>query len=228
MHNFTPISATIGGALIGLSAALLWLSIGRIAGISGIGRQSLAAALRRDRLAHCLHHGLDCGAAYLPRWRQPAATDSVARLAGADRHRGTLRRLRDTAWGRMHQRTWCVRYCASFAALSDGNHPVHVDRHRDGLRRPPHHRTVIAMPVILVALVSGLLFGLGLTISQMIDPAKVTGFLDLAGAWDPSLAFVIGDAVPVATIGFVMASAGARRCCRPRSRRLRRLCSICV
>lgn len=62
------------------------------------------------------------------------------------------------------------------------------------------------MPVILASLVSGLLFGLGLTISQMIDPAKVVGFLDITGAWDPSLAFVIGSAVPVAAIGFAIAA----------------------
>jgi len=62
------------------------------------------------------------------------------------------------------------------------------------------------MPAILAALVSGLVFGLGLTISQMINPAKVIGFLDLAGAWDPSLAFVIGGAVPVAAIGFAIAA----------------------
>jgi len=62
------------------------------------------------------------------------------------------------------------------------------------------------MPAMLAALVSGLVFGLGLTISQMINPAKVIGFLDLAGAWDPSLAFVIGGAVPVAAIGFAIAA----------------------
>ena len=43
-----------------------------------------------------------------------------------------------------------------------------------------------------VALLSGLLFGLGLIISGMVNPGKVIGFLDLAGDWDPSLLFVIG------------------------------------
>jgi uncharacterized membrane protein YedE/YeeE len=52
------------------------------------------------------------------------------------------------------------------------------------------------------ALLAGLLFGLGLVVSQMIDPAKVLGFLDLAGSWDPSLAFVMVGAIPVAAIGF--------------------------
>lgn len=40
--------------------------------------------------------------------------------------------------------------------------------------------------------VVGLLFGIGLILAGMTDPAKVIGFLDLAGAWDPSLAFVMG------------------------------------
>jgi uncharacterized membrane protein YedE/YeeE len=53
------------------------------------------------------------------------------------------------------------------------------------------------MRTILVALASGLLFGAGLAVSQMINPAKVIGFLDVAGNWDPTLAFVLGGAVGV-------------------------------
>jgi uncharacterized membrane protein YedE/YeeE len=54
----------------------------------------------------------------------------------------------------------------------------------------------------LAAFLAGLVFGLGLVVSQMIDPAKVLGFLDIAGSWDPSLAFVMIGAIPVAAIGF--------------------------
>ncbi|WP_114764767.1 YeeE/YedE family protein [Vibrio rhodolitus] len=50
---------------------------------------------------------------------------------------------------------------------------------------------------LLVAALSGLLFGLGMAISGMVDPAKVIGFLDVAGNWDPSLAFVMGGALAV-------------------------------
>ncbi len=57
------------------------------------------------------------------------------------------------------------------------------------------------MRQIIAALVAGLLFGLGLTISSMIDPAKVLAFLDVTGAWDPSLLFVLGGAVIVSFIG---------------------------
>jgi len=54
----------------------------------------------------------------------------------------------------------------------------------------------------ITALVAGLLFGLGLAISQMIDPARVLGFLDVAGVWDPTLIFVLGGAVGVAVVAF--------------------------
>ncbi len=53
--------------------------------------------------------------------------------------------------------------------------------------------------------VVGLLFGLGLIISGMTDPGKVLGFLDLAGPWDPSLAFVMGGAIGVGVFAFAVA-----------------------
>ncbi len=56
-----------------------------------------------------------------------------------------------------------------------------------------------------LALLSGLLFGLGLILSGMANPAKVLGFLDLAGAWDPSLALVMGGAIAVGTVVFAIA-----------------------
>jgi uncharacterized protein len=52
------------------------------------------------------------------------------------------------------------------------------------------------------ALVSGLVFGLGLAVSEMIDPAKVLAFLDFAGRWDPSLAFVMAGALAVTLVSF--------------------------
>lgn len=50
--------------------------------------------------------------------------------------------------------------------------------------------------------ISGLVFGIGLIISGMSNPAKVINFLDVAGNWDPSLAFVMLGAIPVSFIGF--------------------------
>ncbi|WP_407701710.1 MULTISPECIES: DUF6691 family protein [Vibrio] len=51
----------------------------------------------------------------------------------------------------------------------------------------------------MMPLIAGLLFGMGMVISGMADPAKVIGFLDVAGNWDPSLAFVMGGALLVFT-----------------------------
>lgn len=58
------------------------------------------------------------------------------------------------------------------------------------------------MKRIFAAFIAGLLFSLGLSISQMVNPAKVLAFLDLAGAWDPSLMFVMGGALGVTAIGY--------------------------
>lgn len=53
-----------------------------------------------------------------------------------------------------------------------------------------------------IALLAGLIFGLGLALSQMIDTARVIGFLDIAGRWDPSLLFVLGGAAGFTLISF--------------------------
>jgi len=52
---------------------------------------------------------------------------------------------------------------------------------------------------IIIGLISGTLFGMGMIISNMVDPAKVLGFLNITGNWDPSLAFVMGGALAVFT-----------------------------
>ena len=60
------------------------------------------------------------------------------------------------------------------------------------------------MPV-LTALLAGLVFGIGLVVSGMADPAKVLAFLDLAGPWDPSLALVMAGAIAVGLAAFAVA-----------------------
>jgi len=55
------------------------------------------------------------------------------------------------------------------------------------------------------SLLVGLMFGFGLILSGMADPARVLGFLDLAGPWDPSLAVVMVGAIPVALVAFTVA-----------------------
>ena len=58
---------------------------------------------------------------------------------------------------------------------------------------------------LMMAFLTGLVFGLGLILSGMTDPSKVIGFLDLAGNWDPSLAFVMGGAILVGVIAYEFA-----------------------
>jgi len=63
---------------------------------------------------------------------------------------------------------------------------------------------------LVPAFLIGLLFGLGIVISGMANPAKVLNFFDFAGAWDPSLAFVMGGALIVTFIGYRLALARPR------------------
>ncbi|HVL34207.1 MAG TPA: DUF6691 family protein [Burkholderiales bacterium] len=63
---------------------------------------------------------------------------------------------------------------------------------------------------LLSAFAAGLLFGIGLIISGMADPGKVLGFLDVAGRWDPSLAFVMAGAIGVGFAAFRLAGRRAR------------------
>ena len=62
----------------------------------------------------------------------------------------------------------------------------------------------------VLAFAAGLVFGLGLLLSGMADPGKVLSFLDLAGAWDPSLAFVMAGAIGVGAVAFALARGRAR------------------
>jgi len=62
----------------------------------------------------------------------------------------------------------------------------------------------------MMAALAGLVFGLGLLVSGMADPQKVLGFLDLAGAWDPSLALVMGGAIALGLPGFALARRRSR------------------
>ncbi|WP_434155494.1 YeeE/YedE family protein [Pseudomonas sp. JZ134] len=59
---------------------------------------------------------------------------------------------------------------------------------------------------IIMALIAGIVFGIGLIVSGMTNPAKVQQFLDIRGPWDPSLAFVMGGAILVGLVAFRFAS----------------------
>ncbi len=59
--------------------------------------------------------------------------------------------------------------------------------------------------IVVCAFAAGLVFGIGLVVSGMASPSKVLGFLDLAGRWDPSLAFVMIGAIAVGVVAFAVA-----------------------
>lgn len=63
---------------------------------------------------------------------------------------------------------------------------------------------------LFAAFAAGLVFGIGLLLSGMTDPGKVIGFLDVAGTWDPSLAFVMGGAIGVGFFAFLLAGRRAQ------------------
>ena len=65
-----------------------------------------------------------------------------------------------------------------------------------------HHNTLHAL---LFSFLSGLIFGIGLILAGMANPAKVLAFLDLAGWWDPSLGLVMGGAIAVGVVAFAIA-----------------------
>lgn len=71
--------------------------------------------------------------------------------------------------------------------------------------------------LIVASLACGLLFGTGLLVSGMVRPEKVLGFLDVFGAWDPSLAVVMVAALAVSVPGFMLARRRARPVLAPRS-----------
>ena len=65
-----------------------------------------------------------------------------------------------------------------------------------------HIRHAVAL---IFSLLSGLIFGIGLILAGMANPAKVLAFLDIAGLWDPSLGLVMGGAIGIGLIGFTIA-----------------------
>src|SRR5690606_41773925 len=114
------------------------------------------------------------------------------------------KRLRVRAW-RLRAGPAIAPLACSRRGLFQHRHP-HRYRHGDRLMARTH------APQLAVAAVSGLLFGAGLYVSQMVDPLKVLRFLDFtaipSGGWDPSLAFVI---VPAIVVMFVAVRLGRSR-----------------
>src|SRR6185295_7099322 len=98
---------------------------------------------------------------------------------------------------RLHQRTRRVRTRPPVRAFARCSRRISHRRHEEHVRAPaPAGRGFMIAP--LSAFAAGLVFGFGLWISGMANPRKVLGFLDVTGAWDASLLFVLGGAVGVA------------------------------
>lgn len=66
------------------------------------------------------------------------------------------------------------------------------------------------MKTVIAALLCGMIFGFGLCVSEMVNPARVAGFLDVLGAWDATLVFVMASAVAVTSIGFPLVTRRSR------------------
>ncbi len=198
--SFTPMAALAGGVLIGAASALYLLLAGRIAGITGILAGPLAAlaqrrplALQRPQLLFLV--GLLAAPlvwrlfAPLPEARLSAGTGV---LVAAGLLVGVGTRL---ANGCTSGHGVCGLARLSLRSLANVCHGVRGAPRAGGLNMD---RTLKA----LAPLLAGLVFGIGLIAAGMTDPAKVLAFLDLAGAWDPSLALVMGGAIAVALVPF--------------------------
>jgi uncharacterized membrane protein YedE/YeeE len=186
--HFTPYSALAGGAIIGGAVALLLLFNGRIAGISGItGGVLSAAGWERGWRAAFI------GGLLLSPWLYAAAatlpSGEIAIGNGGQRLHQRARRMRRRTVG------------AAFAGRHGGVYAAGLyDRVVDAL---PGGR--LRMLKTLLALLSGIIFGLGLIVAGMANPAKVLAFLDVTGVWDPSLALVMAGAIAVAAPAFLWA-----------------------
>ncbi len=200
----TYLQSLTGGALIGLAAALFLLLDGRIAGVSGIISGSLRAFSQTSLQNWAFVAGLVLGPIlYLllfGHWPAPAHRGEPL---GAGARRPSCRFWR-AAWLGLHQRSRRLRPSPSFAEIDRrcGDFPRRWRRHcrPDEFFRGP----MSGLPKILVGLASGAIFGFGLSISGMLDPARVRGFLDVGGHFDPSLAFVLAGAVAVSAVGYLL------------------------
>ena len=214
MENFTPLSALIGGSFIGLSAVIMLAGNGRIAGISGILRRRNILAGRGEALASFISRRSPARNAALSVYLKLADYNRDPSQPRVPRRCGAFGWLWHEAWKRLYQWPWYLRDCPLFKAFVRCHCDVHVIWFHHGLCYPSsdgvrnmsiatdqkNHESTFAHST--VALLSGLLFGLGLIISGMANPGKVIGFLDLAGDWDPSLLFVMGGGVAVTTATF--------------------------
>ena len=203
-NAFTPWSAVIGGVVIGLAAALLVLVNGRIAGISGIVGECCARAPGDLRWRLAFLAGLILAPlAYALVDALPPATIEAGYpvLIAAGLLVGIGTRLGGgctsghgvCGLSRLSPRS----VIATLSFMAAGFVTVFVVRHAIGSLRPSM--------ATFFAFVAGLIFGIGLIVAGMVNPAKILGFLDITGQWDPSLALVMVGAIAVGLVAFTLA-----------------------
>lgn len=196
MSDFTPWTGLGGGIAIGLSASLLLLGAGRVAGVSGItaGAFSRAAAERDWRvafLAGLVLSGL--GFAVFAPAAISASPRPLAWLALAGLLVGVGTRL---GGGCTSGHGVCGTSRLSRRSLTATGLFVATGMlHGHVAACPRGHAMTPARRLVVLALGAGVLFGVGLGVSGMTRPEKVLGFLDVTGDWDPTLLCVMGGAV---------------------------------
>ena len=210
MHNLTPLSGLFGGALIGLAAAMLMAADRPACRRQRHSRRIAAGEARRSGLADRFRRGADRGAA------DCGAGGRSAAAACDDR---ALRWSRSRACWSASAPAWAMAAPpATASAASRAFRRARLRQRSIFMVTAIAHGRASAPRVWRLGdagrsrqLCCGLIFGAGLLISGMTEPEKVIGFLDIFGAWDATLAFVMAGAVAVAAIGFAL----ARRRTRP-------------
>ena len=202
MDHYTLWNPAIGGILIGLASLLATALSGKIPGISGVfGRLFVPATPDKTwRLVFLL--GLIGGAALsFAFWQSaaPLSTNAVARRHGDCRF---ARRIWHSPRRRLHERTRRLRGRDGREKFDRGHNHLRRSRRGDGFHLSPNHPMKAGK--LFLILVAGALFGSGLAISGMTDPARVIGFLDVFGAWDPALLFVMAGAVGIYGFGMLV------------------------
>jgi uncharacterized membrane protein YedE/YeeE len=200
----TYLHSLMGGALIGLASALLLLLDGRVAGVSSIiggALQPTGGNVLRNLAFLCglfagpLLYRLGVGGWPVVHFQSSLWVLALAGLLvgfGARLGSGCTSGHGVCGLARLSRRS--IVAVVTFSYRGDDH----------GCRGEPHGRDgamIKEFARIFVSLAAGVIFGFGLSLSGMLDPARVRGFLDIAGRFDPSLAFVLAGAVTVASAG---------------------------
>src|SRR5690606_35563312 len=102
---------------------------------------------------------------------------------------------------RLHQRSWGLRHRPPLATVDRRHRYLHGDNRDYRVCHPPPVGRLLMLRILTAAAI-GLVFGAGIAISGMANPAKVLNFFDIFGTWDPSLLLVMATALAVTFVGY--------------------------